>query len=293
MTEQQLKEVKEILEKYDVDENEKNKIIDFLNSDKVIVEITYNTHHKLEESVKKLRPALLELQKKGYNIKFEVKGLLIRLEYLYQTEDVQVLEPLESSDLPQYYNVNIEREIEKRVKLGNLILQRLMMKMGNDHPVIKEMGEDEFINEINKQLLKPLAELVTNDKQYERIVKETLKRVFDSKTRYECKAVCTGAVRTTEEKVKNELFKNILISINIELSEKFSKFNEVEQKNILWKIKKMLPFIYMISSSSAPFPQRVEKIVERLKNCETYEEMLSLLNETEKEIMMKLEKIGK
>ncbi|MCD6227640.1 hypothetical protein J7J90_04055 [Candidatus Micrarchaeota archaeon] len=281
MTNQQVAEVKAILDKFNVGQYERDKIMDFLNSDSALVEIEYDTNYRLKKSLKTLEPALNELKNKGYNIKFEVKGLLVKILYQYQVNDVQVFQPLEGQELPKYYT-DSAHTVDRRVKLGNLILQRILMKMSKDHPVITKMGSDSFVKTVNDILLRPLAGLTSSDKQYERIVKNALKKVFGSTTVYEFKAICNATVNSAEEDMKNRIFNNILVSVNTELSEQFSKFTDTEKDNIMWKLRNTLSFIYM--SDKDNFIKIFEKIVEQLKSSKSYDEMLSILNNIDKSI---------
>jgi len=209
---------------------------------------------------------------------------LIKILYQYQVNDVQVFQPLDTPTFPKY-DEDISHNIEKRTKLGNLILQRILMKMGENHVIITEMGRDNFVKTVNDILLRPIAKLSSSDKQYERIIKETLKKVFDSTTLYEFKAICKTTVNSVEENMKRKMFNNIIVSVNIELSEVFSKFTDTEKKNIIWKIKKLLPFIYL--SDQEHFINKFEKIVEQLKTSKNYDEMLGVLDIVEKTLSNK------
>jgi len=155
--------------------------------------------------------------------------------------------------------------------------------MDKKHPLIISIGETEFVNQTNSLLLEPLTECTVSDKQYERLVKNSLKRVFNSKNIYEFKTVCKSLVNAANEKKKTDLFNNILLSISMEVSESMPSLSDTEKKNVIWKLKKLMPFIYQ-KNQDAFIPQ-LNNIIQKLKNSDSYEVAMDILKETEDSIL--------
>jgi len=281
MTDDQINEVKEIFKYYNVKPLDADKIMSFLNSSKAFVKIEYDTNIKLKKSLKNIEPALRKLQSRGYNIKFDVKGLLIKIQYLYQIKDVKLFNILDTNKPPESSKLNINIENSKQFKLGNLILQKFMLKIDDEHPIIKVMGRQKFVNNVKSLLLRPVALIIQSDKQYEKIIKNSLRRIFKSKTVPEFKAVCSLTINSANEYMKQKIFDNVLFSATEELSEIFENFDDDQEKNVTWKLKLVLPYLY--SRSPGKFMPRLEKIISKLKKTKTYEQMLNILNSVEKQ----------
>ena len=281
MTDDQINEVKEIFKYYTVKPLDADKIINFLNSSKAFVKIEYDTNIKLKKSLKNIEPALRKLQSRGYNIKFDVKGLLIKIQYLYQIKDVKLFNILDTNKPPEGSNLDINIENSKQFKLGNLILHRFMLKIDDEHPIIKVIGRQKFVNNVKSLLLRPVALIIQSDKQYEKIIKNSLRRIFKSKTVPEFKAVCSLTLNSAGEDMKQKIFDNVLFSAIEELSEIFENFDDDQEKNVTWKIKRVLPYLY--SRSPGMFMPRLEKIISKLKKTKTYEQIINILNSVEKQ----------
>ena len=281
MTDDQINEVKEIFKYYTVKPLDADKIINFLNSSKAFVKIEYDTNIKLKKSLKNIEPALRKLQSRGYNIKFDVKGLLIKIQYLYQIKDVKLFNILDTNKPPEGSNLDINIENSKQFKLGNLILHRFMLKIDDEHPIIIVIGRQKFVNNVKSLLLRPVALIIQSDKQYEKIIKNSLRRIFKSKTVPEFKAVCSLTLNSAGEDMKQKIFDNVLFSAIEELSEIFENFDDDQEKNVTWKIKRVLPYLY--SRSPGMFMPRLEKIISKLKKTKTYEQIINILNSVEKQ----------